>query len=859
MGIGLTEEHQALADSVRGFAGRAADHAALAGQGLLGLHLPEEVGGQGYGLLELCVALEALGERRVTGAYLPTVVVSAALAWAGAGGHGEGRDLLQVLADGSSTATVVLPTRPAITPPVTTPRTGPPSVTPPTSVPAITSPSITPSNGAPAAVSPTRPGAGPVAGSAVLALGSAAADLFLVPVGGGTWAVLDRAGVVAEPVDGVDLDRELCSVTVRAAPTDRTVDDPIPSAPTTNDPTTNDRTTGRPMPASRMAAGLVLDGVPVREIAAVLLGADGCGVAAWAVTTAAEHAKVREQFGRPIGQFQGVKHRVAAALVALEQARAAVWDAARAMDDLRTVTVAPAMNVAARSDTDRDDASRGDTDAHGEARSDAAHHGEARSDANLDDTAGNDTSQDDAGRGGDGVHGLCDEVRLAVGVAAVLGPDAAVRCTADTIQVLGGIGYTFEHDAHRYYRRALSGRMLVGDPGPWAEEVAGLAVSGTRRRMEPDLPEEAAPVGDAIRAQARSLRAASPAERRDRLAREGWIMPYLPRPWGRDATPLEQVIIHQEFRDLGRPNLGIAAWAVPSIVRYGSREQQDRFLPGTFAGEIVWCQLFSEPGAGSDLAGLSTKAARVEGGWALTGQKIWTSLAQHAHWGICLARTSPDKSKHDGITYFLVDMSSPGITVRPLKEINGAEVFNEVFLDDVFVPDDLVVGDVDAGWRVARDTLSHERVALGDSWGPGSQHTDMAELITRLPPLRQSQREQAGRLWAEGQAISALGLRVTLAKLSAAARDPRARHDRDRAGASRRASAGDPWTASSVRKLLGMRHAQAVSEFCWSLAPADRHWSRMILTTRAFTIGGGTTEVQLNIIAERALGLPRDP
>ncbi|MGI5288579.1 acyl-CoA dehydrogenase family protein [Nonomuraea polychroma] len=351
------------------------------------------------------------------------------------------------------------------------------------------------------------------------------------------------------------------------------------------------------------------------------------------------------------------------------------------------------------------------------------------------------------------------------------------------------------------------------------------------------MPEEAAAVRDAIRAEAESLRAEEPATRRARFAREGWIMPYLPRPWGRDASPLDQVIIHQEFRDLKGPNLGIAAWAVPSIVRYGTREQQERFLPGTLTGEIVWCQLFSEPGAGSDLAGLSTKATKVEGGWSLTGQKIWTSLAQYAHWGICLARTAPERPKHDGISYFLVDMSSPGVTVRPLKEINGEEIFNEVFLDDVFVPDDLVVGGVNEGWPVARDTLSHERVALGDSWGPGSQHTDMVKLIARLPTLRQAQREQAGRLWGEGQAISALGLRVTLSKLSGA----------------------DPGAASSVRKLLGMRHAQAISEFCWSLAPADPYWNRMILTTRAFTIGGGTTEVQLNIIAERVLGLPRDP
>ncbi|MEU4723044.1 acyl-CoA dehydrogenase [Nonomuraea dietziae] len=672
MGIALTEEHLALAGSVLGLVSRSPGHEALAAQGVLGLHLPEEAGGQGYGLVELAVALEALGEGLVEGPYLPTVLVSAVLARSG-----RCLSLLPGLADGTTTAAAVLE------------------------------------------------GHG---------LGSPAADLFLLPVRDG-WAVLDRSDVEVEPLEGMDLSRPPVRVTARKVPGER-----------------------------------LLGAAPVREVAAVLLGAEACGVAAWAVATAAAHAKVREQFGRPIGQFQGVKHRVAAALVALEQARAAVWDAARALDSL-------------------------------------------------------------------GGRPVPDEARLAAGVAAVLGPDAAVRCAADAIQVLGGIGYTFEHDAHRYYRRALSLRMLAGEPGGWAEEVAELAVGGVRRNMEPDLPREAAPIRERIRAEAAALAEEEPPARLGRFAREGWIMPYLPEPWGRGASPLEQVIIHQELRGLRRPNLGIAAWAVPSIVRYGTREQQNRFLPKTFTGEIVWCQLFSEPGAGSDLAGLSTKAVRVEGGWSISGSKIWTSLAQYAHWGICLARTSPDRPKHEGITYFLVDMAAPGVTVRPLKEINGDELFNEVFLDDVFVPDDLVVGEVDGGWRVARDTLSHERVALGDSWGPGSQHTDMVKLLQRLPDLRQAQREQAGRLWAEGQAISALGLRVTLSQLAGT----------------------DSGTASSVRKLLGMRHAQAISEFCWSLAPADPYWSRMILTTRAFTIGGGTTEVQLNIVAERALGLPRDP
>ncbi|MGW0200302.1 acyl-CoA dehydrogenase [Nonomuraea sp. NPDC003201] len=790
MGIGTTEEHQALADSVRGLATRTTEHAALAGQGILGLHLPEECGGQGYGLLELCVALEALGERRVPGPYLPTVLTSAALTWPGtahptalpepeaahpaeAAQPGTDRPATAAQPGTSYLATAAQPgtNHPAGGAAVAGPGVGRPSAVGASLIAGLSDGSMT------AAVAFPAEGGDP---GRVLALGSPEADLFLVPVDGRGWAVLDRADVVTEPADGVDPDRPLCSVTARTVPPDR-----------------------------------VLGEVPVRELAAVLLGADACGVAAWAVRTAAEYAKVREQFGRPIGQFQGVKHRVAAALVTLEQARAAVWDAARALD--ATPGGGPG----------------------GEIRTEDATGGGLRDEARTEDVPEGGLGDEARLAPAEDVtaSGLGGEVRLAVGVAGVLGTEAAVRCAADAIQVLGGIGYTFEHDAHRYYRRALADRMLAGDPGPWAEEVAGLAVAGVRRTMEPDLPEEAAAVRDAIRAEAESLRAEGPLARLGRFAREGWIMPYLPRPWGRDASPLEQVIIHQEFRDLKRPNLGIAAWAVPSIVRYGTREQQERFLPRTFTGEIVWCQLFSEPGAGSDLAGLATKATRVEGGWSLTGQKIWTSLAQFAHWGICLARTSPEKAKHSGITYFLVDMASPGVTVRPLKEINGDEVFNEVFLDDVFVPDDLVVGAVDEGWRVARDTLSHERVALGDSWGPGSQHTDMAELIATLPPLRQSQREQAGRLWAEGQAISALGLRVTLSKLSGA----------------------DAATASSVRKLLGMRHAQAISEFCWSLVPASRRWSRMILATRAFTIGGGTTEVQLNIIAERALGLPRDP
>ena len=162
------------------------------------------------------------------------------------------------------------------------------------------------------------------------------------------------------------------------------------------------------------------------------------------------------------------------------------------------------------------------------------------------------------------------------------------------------------------------------------------------------------------------------------------------------------------------PALLIGAWVVPALAGHGSAAQQERFLPPTLRGEITWCQLFSEPGAGSDLAGLTTRAERGAsgGGWRLTGQKIWTSLAKEADWAICVARTDPASRRHAGISYFLVDMHSPGVTVRPLREMTGDALFNEVFLDGVLVPDDLVVGEVGHGWRVARSTLANERVSL---------------------------------------------------------------------------------------------------------------------------------------------------
>ena len=222
---------------------------------------------------------------------------------------------------------------------------------------------------------------------------------------------------------------------------------------------------------------------------------------------------------------------------------------------------------------------------------------------------------------------------------------------------------------------------------------------------------------------------------------------------------------------------------------------------------------------------------------------MWTSLAKHAAWAICIARTDPDAPRHDGISYFLVDMASPGITVRPLKEMTGDSLFNEVFIDDVFVPDDLVVGEVNGGWKVARTTLANERVSLSQSWTFGCGAADLLEVVAGLPEAADAALlERTGHLVSEGHAIDLLGVRATLKRLSGT----------------------EPGATGSVRKVLGMRYAQRIAEECWALSGAEgavygTRWSRAVLFTRALTIGGGTTDVQLNIIGERLLGLPRDP
>ncbi len=734
-GIGLTDEHLALRDAVRGWAGR---HVApgvvragvdaeedlvppfwsdLAAQGWIGLAVDEAVGGEGYGLAEAVVVAEELGRVLAPGPSVPSSVAAVAL---GRFGGVALRPLVADLAAGRRVGTVAV---------------GP----------------------APVPAEAASGGELVVDGEWVAVLCGTVADVLVLPVAPAdareaaeVWAVVDATDVRVEPAPSLDRTRRVGTVRVEqlTIPADRVVTCP-PGA-----------------------AG-------VRGIAAVLLAAEGVGMAAWCVATAAEHAVVREQFGRPIGQFQGVKHRCADMLCALELARAATWDAARAV------------------------------------------------------TGG-------------------EQATLATAVAGAIAADVAYGAAKDCIQVLGGIGFTWEHDAHLYLKRATATRLLLGGGEPWRSEVARLALAGVRGAAEVDLPPEAEGVRADVRAFLDDLRARPKVEWNRRIADSGYLVPHWPVPWGRDAGALEQLVVDEEFARarVRRPHLAVGAWALPTVLVHGSDAQKERWVAPTLRGELSWCQMFSEPGAGSDLASIATKAVRVEGGWRLTGQKVWTSMAAGADLGICLARTDPTAPRHEGIGCFVVDMRAEGVEVRPLRELTGAELFNEVFLTDVFVPDDCLVGAPTGGWAAARTTLANERVSMGrgSSMGPGVEALVALVGARPLPPgTTHDPRvlDTLGGLVARTQALAAMGVRTTLRALAG----------------------GAPGPESSVRKLLGVELDQEVQEAGLALLGAAAvaadgpaaSWVGGFLGNRSLSIAGGTSEIQRNVIAERLLGLPRDP
>ena len=429
------------------------------------------------------------------------------------------------------------------------------------------------------------------------------------------------------------------------------------------------------------------------------------------------------------------------------------------------------------------------------------------------------------------------EAPLASAAAAALALDAAVENAKDCIQVLGGIGFTWEHDAHLYLRRAVALRQLLGGGAAWRRRGARLTLDGARRSLR--IPVEAQ-VREAVRDRVREIAARPAPERRAALVEAGYLTPEWPAPYGLGAGAAEQLTIDQELAaaGVGRPDLAIAGWAVPTILRHGTDAQRERFAGPSLRGEITWCQLFSEPEAGSDLASLRTRAAPAEGGWRLSGQKVWTSRAGEADWGICLARTDPGAAKHRGLTYFLVAMRDPGVDVRPLREMTGRSMFNEVFLDGVFVPDDCVVGRPGDGWRLARGTLAFERVAMGRGSSLGEAVENLVATVrgTTDPAVL----DQLGALVADGLAVSLLGVRSVLRRLHGTPAD----------------------TESAVAKLVGVGHRQAVAEAALTLSgplgAVAGPTTEQFLLTRCLSIAGGTTQILLTVVAERILGLPRE-
>jgi alkylation response protein AidB-like acyl-CoA dehydrogenase len=738
--IAIGDDHVALHDAVRRFTGercppevvRAAADAEGGAAGLppfweevaklgwLGLAVPDAAGGEGYGCSELVVVLEELGRALAPGPMLPTAWAATALGAAAAAGADLG-GWPGDLATGRRAGTVAC--------------------------------------GSPLAADAVGDRVGEGEGNGLVVSGATepllcggTVDVVLVPVvvsGHRAVALVEcgHAGVTA--LDSLDPTRPLARLRFDAAP-------------------------------AVLVPGL--DAGRVEALGVVLAAAEAAGGAAWCVDIAAAYAATRRQFGRPIGQFQAVKHRCADMLVALEQARALAWDAARALD--------------------------GDPGAPG--------------------------------------------ATLAAAAAGAVALDAFAATAKGCIQVLGGIGFTWEHDAHRYLRRAMALRQLLGGGARWREAAARAALDGARRPLALHLPAAVEAVRGEVRAFAAEAAALPADEQRRRLAECGYLVPHWAPPWGRDAGAVEQIVIEDELRRAGIrvPHLQVGAWAAPTIAVHGTPEQQERWVRPTLLGDITWCQLFSEPEAGSDLAGLTSRATRTGGGWLLDGHKVWTTMAAEADWGICLARTDPALPKHVGITYFVVDMRSSGIDVRPLRELTGLAMFNEVFLNGVFVPDDCVIGEVGGGWPLARTTLANERVSMGR----GSSFGGGVEALVRLVAERVESGalvldarllDELGALAAEAHAVAVIGLRQTARSMAGAAPGPEA----------------------SVRKLLAAEHDQRTQELGLTLLGpegattegAAGQWTFGFLANRCLTIAGGTSEIQRNVIGERLLGLPRDP
>ncbi|MFM9033719.1 MAG: acyl-CoA dehydrogenase family protein, partial [Mycobacterium sp.] len=381
-----------------------------------------------------------------------------------------------------------------------------------------------------------------------------------------------------------------------------------------------------------------------------------------------------------------------------------------------------------------------------------------------------------------------------------------------------------------------------------ATDLFELTAAGLKRANSLDLPAEAEQMRSGIRAEARRIAALDEKAQLDELIATGYLMPHWPEPWGRAAGAVEQLLVEEEFAAAGvqRPDYGITGWVILTLIQHGTPSQIERFVEKALRREEIWCQLFSEPSAGSDAAAVKTKATRVDGGWVINGQKVWTSGAHYARRGLATVRTDFDAPKHAGITMVILDMKAPGVEIRPLRQITGGSEFNEVFFNDVFVPDDDVVGEPNAGWTVARATLGNERVSIGGGAG------GIAPVSAWLVYLAQTHGhrvagavQRVGRFLADDHALRLLNLRRAARSISGAGPGPEgnitklklAEHFGEQ-GAIAAALVGPELVLDSGEGALAARAAMGA---------------------RGMAIAGGTSEIARNQIAERILGMPRDP
>ena len=545
------------------------------------------------------------------------------------------------------------------------------------------------------------------------------------------------------------------------------------------------------------------------DLAALYLAAEQLGGAGRVLSDAVDYARTRVQFGRAIGSFQAIKHRCADLLIEVESARSVVyhglWAAAR-----------------------------------------------------------------DAGA-----------LPVAASLARSVASDAYQRAAADNIQIHGGIGFTWDHPAHLYLKRAKSSQLLLGSPARHRARLAGhLGLTGTSPAGPADTAPDAAPepalgaagleaaIGEFLREHpvpdARD-RAADRAFRAARFDAGLAVVHFARGEGGRNLDASLQPVAEAAFARAGaadhtaRNVIGLGM-AMPTIRAHGTAGQKARFLRPCFTGEQIWCQLFSEPGAGSDLASLATRAVRDGEDFVVTGQKVWTSLGHVADRGILLARTDPDVPKHHGLSYFLVDMHAPGVEVRPLRQLTGEAEFNEVYLTEVRVPAGDLLGEVGQGWPVAMTTLANERVWIGArprarGTGPIGQAVQAYRRAAAEGRADPTAAERLMLLWTRAEAARLTNLRAA-----------------ERVG-------GQPGPEGSIAKLQMAELNKAIYELCVDLlgtdgllidgyaetasdstaVHGDADVRRAYLRSLANSIEGGTSEVLRNVLGERVLGLPGEP